>query len=155
MLKYKKMSLFDAPPGSILMHACNAQGVWGRGIAAEFKRRFPASYKEYVADCTDYINDSPLWGAAGKSLFLNEEGGYQVCCLVTSYDYTHVDDKKTILMQTVMALEDFCVTQDPQHKSIYCNKFNSGLFAVPWEETASILKYFEMKYNLDITVCEL
>lgn len=31
MLKYEKMSLFDAPPGAILMHGCNAQGVWGRG----------------------------------------------------------------------------------------------------------------------------
>jgi hypothetical protein len=33
MIKYHKMSLFDVPTGSVLVHAVNNQGVWGSGIA--------------------------------------------------------------------------------------------------------------------------
>lgn len=160
MIKYAKMSLFDAPPGSILMHACNAQGVWGRGIAAEFKRRFPASYTEYEAACKMSRRAHPGYGAVGQCLLLEEEKGYQVACLVTSVHYGvdgEYDPERKILLQTTIALDDFCLNWEVRSGGtpIYCNKFNSGLFAVPWHETEFILKYFAEKHNLDITICEL
>lgn len=156
MLKYEKMSLFDAPPGSILMHGCNAQGVWGRGIAAEFKKRFPKSYFQYTDLCNLYKRNQPGYGAVGMTLVLEKEHGYNVACVVTSFDYGDIDPERQILLQTVMALEDFCLTWEVETggTAIYCNKFNSGLFAVPWEKTEYILNYFAEKYDLDITVCE-
>lgn len=156
MLSHKKMSLFDAPRGSILMHGCNAQGVWGRGIAAEFKKRFPKSNFQYTDACKLHEKDYPGYGAVGQTLLLEKENGYHVACLVTSYDYGDTDLPKIILLQTVTALEDFCSNWRITSCTtpIYCNKFNSGLFAVPWEHTEYILKYFAEKYNLDITVCE-
>lgn len=39
------MNLFDVLHGSILVHACNAQGVMGRGIAKEMKEKFPKNYE--------------------------------------------------------------------------------------------------------------
>lgn len=156
MVRYKKMSLFDAPKGSILMHGCNAQGVWGRGIAAEFKKRFPVSYGQYTARCNMYKDNYPGYGAVGKSMILPEEHGHQVACLVTSFDYGDIDPERIILLQTVLAMEHFCDSWEVHAGGtpIYCNKFNSGLFAVPWEETERILNYFAEKYSLDITVCE-
>ncbi|KAK4904538.1 ADP-ribose 1''-phosphate phosphatase, partial [Elasticomyces elasticus] len=32
-------SLFDSPDGSALIHACNCMGVWGSGIANDFRER--------------------------------------------------------------------------------------------------------------------
>lgn len=155
MLKYEKMSLFDAPPGSILMHGCNAQGVWGRGIAAEFKKRFPKSYTEYTKLCNVGKSLIPGYGRVGQVVLLEEENTQQVACLVTSYDYGDIDPERIILLQTALALEDLCARYYvTRRKKIYCNKFNSGLFQVPWHETEYILKYFAEKYDLDITVCE-
>lgn len=157
MITHKKMSLFDAPPGSIIMHGCNAQGVWGRGIAAEFKKRFPESYAQYTGICKMDLRTHPGYGTVGQTLLLEEENGYKVACVVTSYDYADVDTEKKILLQTVMALQDFCEQCEVKcgGTPIYCNKFNSGLFMVPWHETLYILAYFAEKYNLDITVCEV
>lgn len=156
MLKYEKMSLFDAPPGSILMHGCNAQGVWGTGIAAEFKKGFPKSYFQYTDLCNLYKRNYPGYGVVGNCILLEPENNYRVACLVTSYDYADIDTEDTILLQTVLALEDFCYIWERETGGtpIYCNKFNSGLFSVPWERTEKILVYFAEKHGLDITVCE-
>ena len=100
MLKYKKMSLFDAPPGSILMHGCNAQGVWGRGIAAEFKRRFSASYAQYTEMSKMYLRSHPGYGAVGNCFLTELENSYRVACLITSFDYGDIDTEDTILLQS-------------------------------------------------------
>ena len=50
-LEYVKGSVFDAPKGVILAHACNAQGSWGSGVALEFKKRFPDAYAYYHKTC--------------------------------------------------------------------------------------------------------
>lgn len=42
--------LFD-DPAECLVNAVNAVGVMGGGIAAEFKRRWPAMYREYREAC--------------------------------------------------------------------------------------------------------
>jgi O-acetyl-ADP-ribose deacetylase (regulator of RNase III) len=36
-----------------LAHGCNCKGTMGKGIAAEFKRRWPAMYAEYHQHCQD------------------------------------------------------------------------------------------------------
>jgi ADP-ribose 1''-phosphate phosphatase len=151
MIKYKKMSLFDSPEGSILAHACNAKGVWGRGIAKEFKDKFPNSFKEYNEFCKNQ-------NTIGKSLLGSTENGYQVLSIVTSSDYgNHTDEYSEILANTTLALQDFMVRlahMDAIYLGpIYSNKFNSGLFGVPWEWTEEILKVFIKKYNLNWTVC--
>jgi ADP-ribose 1''-phosphate phosphatase len=147
---YKKMSLFDAPEGSILVHACNAQGVWGSGIAKEFRESFPESFIEYSQFC------QKIGHQAGTSLITQGENGYQIGCLITSENYgSQVDTKEHVSLQTVLALNDFFNWMEPQHKSIYSNKFNSGLFNVPWEETGKTLQYFVDRYEITWVVCDL
>ena len=136
MIAYKKGSLFDAPKGSILVHACNAQGVWGAGIAKEFKNRFPESFKYYRRNCV--LAEEPQ---VGKAYLLPLENGYQVGCLITSRCYGEDLDPITIILnQTESALSslEFYLKLNP--KPVYSNKFNSGLFGVPWESTENVLK---------------
>ncbi|DAA74171.1 TPA_exp: hypothetical protein A8136_3669 [Trichophyton benhamiae CBS 112371] len=47
--------LFLAPEGAALIHACNCQGSWGKGIALEFKNRYPAAYQIYRSYCLDLL----------------------------------------------------------------------------------------------------
>lgn len=148
---YKKMSLFDAPKGSALVHACNAQGVWGSGIAAEFKKLFPSSYKSYKEYCKNYT-------LAG-GFDIAEENNYIILSLITSKNYGNkIDSSDEILVNTTLALNDLGDYLERcgynHEREVYSNKFNSGLFNVPWEKTEVILKVFVKKYNLNWTVCD-
>lgn len=141
MITYKKMSLFDAPKGALLMHACNAQGVWGSGIAKEFKVRYPAAFEWYrmCCDIEDMVGQACISGYVG--------------CLVTSENYGNKKDSPDkIIIQTILALQS--LIDQTSEKTIYCNKFNSGLFAVPWERTEAVLEYFSERYGIEFVVCD-
>lgn len=139
MIKYSKKSLFSADKGTVLVHAVNGQGVWGSGIAKEFKEMYPEDYKDYAKDCKFSI--------ATTILTRNKIG-----CLVTSWSYgKDVDKPGTIIVNTVGALRDL-IRQLPLTTKYVSNKFNSGLFNVPWETTEAILNHFVEAYNLDWTV---
>lgn len=137
MIYYHPGSLFSAPKGAILAHACNAQGVWGRGIALEFKQRFPDAYREYTAAC-DALN---ITGYA--SIF--KDGDYYVGCLYTSRYYSPPDDRAKILHHTATALvwlKEHYETLPAPLPMVCSNKFNSGLFKVPWQDTVEVIEKF-------------
>ncbi|OAX78183.1 hypothetical protein ACJ72_07514 [Emergomyces africanus] len=47
--------LFDAPEGAALIHACNCQGSWGKGVAKDFKDKYPAAYQIFRSHCQQYL----------------------------------------------------------------------------------------------------
>ncbi|KAM7182693.1 hypothetical protein V8F33_014098 [Rhypophila sp. PSN 637] len=49
--------LFSAPPNTVLIHACNAIGSWGGGIALAFRKSYPEAFKIYNAHCKRYSSD--------------------------------------------------------------------------------------------------
>lgn len=141
------MSLFDAPEGSILVHACNSQGVWGSGIAKEFKKRFPEDFEYYKFLVESY--NSMLGTMCSESAYSTSHK-YAVGWIVTSHDYgPKKDPPEVIKIHTAIALDQFCerlLHPKSPGKIVYSNKFNSGLFAVPWEETELILKTVLKRY---------
>lgn len=155
---YKKGSLFDAPKGSVLVHACNAQGMWGSGIAKQFAERFPQSYDEYKVICT--LPDFEV----GQAFVLNIENEYRIGCLITSSNYGQLcDPKEIILKSTRTALLDILGATNKlscfivEGQDIHSCKFNAGLFGVPWEETEKMLLDVmnEIGYTRDWTVWEI
>ena len=159
MLKYEKKSLFDVQGKAILTHAANCQGVMGSGIAGEFKRRFPEAVAMYAFDFrkTGQLTGNPP--SAGRSkIYKTNNPNIFMGCLFTSWNYgKFVDKPETILEYTRVALPDFLrqVTRAyPGHK-IYSNKFNSGLFNVPWEQTeALIVEALKAFPDVDWIVCD-
>ena len=135
-----KGNLFEAPVGSIIVHACNTKGVWGSGIAKEFAKRFPYARLIYSQACQQH-------GAnlLGTCLLIptGEQGGYVIGCLFTSKNYGgHVDAPPKILKATKLAVDDLlrqAKIMKPT-RPIYMCKINSGLFKVPWNDTKDILK---------------
>jgi ADP-ribose 1''-phosphate phosphatase len=143
----KKMDLFEAPKGSILVHACNAQGVWGSGIAKEMKARFPIAFQHYNFQCEMY----KMLG----DIDVTTDKDYVIASIITSDNYaSKVDSPDEILVSTTIALNELCKKLTPEAQ-IYSNKFNSGLFKVPWDQTEKILTVFVNRYNLNWTVCEV
>lgn len=159
LIEYHAMSLFDAPEGAGIMHACNAQGVWRSGIAAEFATRYPDAYAEYRKRCAVGARmDLPLTGKC----FAISDDPHTVICLITSQNYgIKVDPPEQILVQTTLALEKLFDVYPPIEgyrarppADLWCCKFNSGLFRVPWERTEAILEVFAQRYNVRFNVCD-
>jgi len=154
-LTVKNMSIFDAPPRSVIIHASNATTGWGAGIAKEFKRLYPRADQSY----RDIIKQ---YNVLGKFLIFpcHDDGPnmHQIATLVTSKDKgSKVDSPEVILKNTEDALKDMMTFSVFKHgfiKIVYSNKFNSGLFNVPWEDTEKILKEFADKNNIEWIVCE-
>lgn len=138
-VKIIKGNLFDAPKGSIIVHACNAQGMWGSGIAKQFAVRYPAAYSVYQEECG--LNNEPDDILTGTCLII---GGlhHVIGCLFTSSNYgSKVSPPKTILAHTRTAILDL-IEQNFLNKEIHMCKINSGLFRVPWELTQEVLEEF-------------
>ena len=64
--------LFEATDLPALAHGCNCAGSMGKGIAAEFRRRWPDMYEAYRARCKEgrfRPGDVFTWDADGKTIF--------------------------------------------------------------------------------------
>lgn len=129
-----KGNLFDAPKGSIIIHACNTKGVWASGIAKEFAKRFPKARDIYSLHCQS--KGASLIGTC----FLIEAGDFTIACLFTSKNYgKFVDKPPKILEATKLAINDL-IRQNTENKELHTCKINAGLFKVPWNDTKKVLK---------------
>lgn len=162
-LTYSKGSLFEAPPTARLVHACNAQGVWGSGIAKEFKERFPFSFKRYEEQCRKALFTNQSHALVGTSIYTQDwampweeqaGSGRTVICLMTSHKYgKEKDSVEEIKVNTTLALHHLLSEVYSLRRAEFAsNKFNAGLFGVPWEATEEILKVFVDRYGLRWTV---
>lgn len=148
MISYKKMSLFDAPEGEPIVHACNSQGVWGSGIAKAFHELYPHSFNDYNRFCKSWnATRGTATGLADMSC-LHETEKHWVGWIVTSHDYGPAKDSPELIkINTTIALQDLCKKLYMAHPKdmcptfeVYSNKFNSGLFNVPWQDSELILR---------------
>ncbi len=145
MITYVKGSLFDAPEGSLICHACNTKGVWGMGIAKEFKTRFPEAYDLYHKFCKWEGSNRDLRGEFQYLAFTKDS--HRIGCLFTSAGYGRdIDDPDTILIHTTLSVLKVLqhATRESDYNdgaiiTVYSNKFNSGLFNVPWEKTERVI----------------
>jgi len=143
MIVYHKGSLWDAPKDSVFAHACNCKGVWGSGIAVEFKERFPGAFSVYETLCRQAPR-RPVLGTIGAkptrgdaSYMVGDDGA--VVCLFTSEGYgPDVDDVPTIVDSTRRAIAKAV----RYGVDLTMPKINSGKFGVPWELTEAVLNEF-------------
>jgi len=140
--------LFDAPDEAVLIHACNCIGVWGAGIAAAFKTRYPEAFIEYTEHCRS--NDvADLNGSALLIPPLEEDGPkHFVGCLFTSKrPGKRRDSPEEILQNTETAMIDLMrqIALKPEISEIRMCHINSGLFNVPWENTKSLIEKLDFE----------
>lgn len=135
-------NLFDAPKGSVIIHACNTKGVWGSGIAKEFAKRFPKARDVYSQHCQQH--GPSLIGTA----LLIPAGDYVIGCLFTSKNYGQfVDPPQRILKATESAIADL-ISQNSENRSLHTCKINAGLFKVPWNDTKALLKATNVEFTV-------
>ncbi|KAF4549343.1 Macro domain-containing protein [Elsinoe fawcettii] len=152
----KTGDLFSAPPNTVLIHACNCRGYWGKGIAAAFKKRYPKADKLSTEHCAkvNKVNKDDLPGTA--QLIPPQEGDadqHFVGCLFTSKSYGQTKDQPpAILKNTSTAIVDLlrqvaewnAGNEERKIEAIWTCKINSGLFNVPWEDTKKVMEEAEV-----------
>ncbi|KAK4958454.1 ADP-ribose 1''-phosphate phosphatase [Elasticomyces elasticus] len=141
--------IFDAPPNTLIIHACNCDGSWGGGIALAFKKHYPDAYEKYAAHCKATGGD-----LVGTGFLIPPQGGddgkHFVGCLFTSRHYGRRKDSPTkILAATKPAMLDLLkqvnefnakADEDDRVSEVRICKINSGLFKVPWTKTRAVLE---------------
>ncbi|KAL9120719.1 MAG: hypothetical protein Q9187_002729 [Circinaria calcarea] len=160
--------IFSAPPNSVLLHACNCRGVWGNGVALEFKKRFPRAFQIYNEYCNTPPSPSHQRSLLGTTLLIppqsveeeeNEENDndgekpdintnhYWIACVFTSLGYGRtVSSAEVILDSTKKGMGDlhkklsFLKASGKEIGDVWAVKINSGMFGVQWDRTKRILE---------------
>ncbi|KAI5238328.1 hypothetical protein E4T42_09022 [Aureobasidium subglaciale] len=156
-----KGDMFAAPPKALLLHACNCQGSWNKGIAYAFQKNYPDHYSRYYAHCRDNDTEDLI----GTCLIIPpQKTGRQhwVGCLFTSRKYGRGKDKKDqILKNTENAVEHMVDQLEGWQKrgkempiAFWMPKINSGLFRVPWAETKKTIEDITCKGGLHLNVVD-
>jgi len=135
-LTYKRGDLFKAAkPGAVLVHACNASGVWGAGIALQFKKKYPDAFNQYKSWC-----DKDPEELVGSYLKLKDKE-VTITCLFTSAGYgERKDTEELIVKQTTSSIKNFLHSL-PYKTVVNSPKINAGLFRIPWATTEKIIKH--------------
>lgn len=145
-LTYHSGDIFAAQDHTVLIHACNAQGVWGSGIAVAFKKAYPNAFNTYRTHCLSKSNSIQT----GTCLLIQpcEATGptHWIACLFTGAKYGfRKDGPEQILENTKLAVEDLLqnikkAEQSREVESLRMCKINSGRFGVEWKRTEAVLK---------------
>ena len=83
MIRYLNGSIFDSP-AQCLVNPVNCVGVMGKGLALDFKRRYPKMFESYVNIC----KAGEL--KPGKLVFYTESAlSHTICLFPTKIDWRH------------------------------------------------------------------
>lgn len=142
-LKTITMDMFTAPMDSYLASGTNCKGVMGAGVAYFIKEKYPDSFEEYRLFCRTREDSNLIGTAQITDTTASSSKPRKVINLFTSKAFgLYKDQPYEILENTRKALKSLFKQfkkMDLKEMNIYSNKFNSGLFDVPWEETEPIL----------------
>ena len=72
-LKYKEGDILEAKT-QVIVNPVNCKGIMGKGLALQFKKKYPAMYKEYKQECAEgkvTIGTLQLYKKAPKHWILN------------------------------------------------------------------------------------
>ncbi|KAL2265203.1 hypothetical protein VTJ83DRAFT_6303 [Remersonia thermophila] len=152
--------LFSAPRGAVLIHACNALGVWGGGVALAFHDRYPDAYRAYRKHCLRSTPDRlagtallipPARPSSGERKEREEQedeeptgSGHYVGCIFTSRKFGRgMDSPQEILRLTAPAMRDLMrlvAEEGDKVTEVRMCRINSGIFNVPWAETKKAIE---------------
>ncbi len=145
--------IFAAPRSTLLIHACNTIGSWGGGIALAFHAAYPAAYQIYRAHClrstpNQLIGTALLIPPVPSAQGREKERGHYIGCLFTSRRYGKTRDTPEEILEAtgpaVRALMGMVARLEREGRgevaAVRMCRINSGLFAVPWEESQRVVE---------------
>lgn len=145
MITIENGDLFDVKEG-IICHQVNCQGAMGRGVAAQFKKRFPHHFLLYKQMCA---TTKPI-GLLGRLLINEEEPNLYSCSMFAQLNWRG-DGCKT----DYAAFRSCCydLKEYMKNKNINLSIYmplhiGCGLAGGDWDTVYNILKDEFQNYNL-------
>lgn len=141
----KEGDIFSLKGVSSYAHGCNCAGAMGKGIALQFRNRYPVMYKEYKLLCqSGQFNPGDVFD-------YNYGEGY-VYNLATQQSWR----TQAKIEYIKSALNEMCKLAISQNvKSIAMPAIGAGLGGLHWEEVKSVINDISLLYPaVDLYVVE-
>lgn len=141
----KEGDIFSLKGVSSYAHGCNCAGAMGKGIALQFRNRYPVMYKEYKLLCqSGQFNPGDVFD-------YNYGEGY-VYNLATQQSWR----TQAKIEYIKSALNEMCKLAISQNvKSIAMPAIGAGLAGLHWEEVKSVINDISLLYPaVDLYVVE-
>ncbi|WP_158860817.1 macro domain-containing protein [Lunatibacter salilacus] len=144
-MKFKTGNIF-ASDTEALVNAVNTVGVMGKGVALQFKKRFPTNFKLYAAACKkDEVEIGKMFITATNSL-LNPKW------IVNFPTKKHWIDKSSYSF-IELGLDDLVgQIENLDIKSIAIPALGAGLGGLDWEKVKAIIENKLHHLNIEITI---
>lgn len=137
--------LFAVPGPAVLAHGCNCAGAMGKGIAVEFRRRFPQMYDEYKRRCKEgrfALGDVFVW---------SEPGGSTVFNLGTQRTWRSKAELSAIRKSLTHAIQ---IAEERALERIHLPRIGAGLGGIPWEDVKALLVELGASTQVELRVFE-
>lgn len=137
-------NLFEAPGLDAIGHGCNCAGAMGKGIAVEFKKRFPAMYREYKQRCAD--------GTFGLGdVFFWEDGDARVFNLGTQKTW-----RSGAVMSAIEASVErmLAIAEERGVSRIGLPRVGAGLGGLKWSEVRNAIEAKAAGSKVELVVFE-
>jgi O-acetyl-ADP-ribose deacetylase (regulator of RNase III) len=125
-------------------HGCNCAGAMGKGIAVEFKSRFPKMYAEYKKRCADgrfVLGDVFMWKEAGSTVFnLGTQTSW-----TTKAELAAVEGSVTKMV---------ALAEEHEIARIGLPRIGAGLGGLSWPEVRAALERIGKATRVDLVVFE-
>ena len=146
MIKYiENGNIFNLPDIKNYAHGCNCAGAMGKGIALQFREKFPEMYTEYKKMCKNGLFNP------GDIYTFHYGEGY-VYNLGTQKDWK----SKAEILFIEESLEKMFQQADDNHVTkIALPKIGAGLGGLNWQEVKRVLENIANKYkHIELFVVE-
>lgn len=142
MITYKDGDIFE-DDADVLVNPVNCVGVMGKGLALEFKHRFPSMYDEYRKAC-DQKKMFP-GGVLGVV-----DGGHTVVCLATKKHWRNPSEILWIILGLAKLkgmMKDYALD------SVAIPMLGCGCGGLDWPDVRrAIESVFDVSHDLDVRV---
>lgn len=137
--------IFDLPYIHCYAHGCNCAGTMGKGIALQFKNKYPEMYLQYKKKC---IQGEFKLG----DIFEYQHNNDHIFNLGTQKDWRTKANSEALRTAVYKMLES---ATKQNIKAIAMPKIGAGLGGLPWEKVKTILEELSLLFpNINLIVVE-
>jgi O-acetyl-ADP-ribose deacetylase (regulator of RNase III) len=141
---FLKGDLFRHPGLHALAHGCNCAGSMGKGIAVEFRKRFPVMYAKYKKRCEEGTfkpGDVYMWTDGAITVFnLGTQKSWKTKATLPAVEEA--------LGKMVALAESHGV------RRVGLPRIGAGLGALPWEKVRGLLERVGQGTKVELVVFE-
>lgn len=146
MIRFVSGSLFESKART-LVNPVNCKGIMGKGLALEFKRRWPVMYTEYVGHCKSGILK------IGRPVLIFSNSDKQVLCFPTKGDWRE-PSTCAIVESGLEAMRVLWPNRKASFESIAFPALGCGLGGLEWAKVKPLFEKHLGDWEIDVEVYE-